>query len=110
MHVVVIYLFSIFYHFKSDFIKVLGLSFFFLKTLLTVFQVYQRGIVTPMANIEQLWKDYLDFEKGINTIIAEKVMIIMDYCKNIAIFFFYQNIYNTDSECAQGTHSHSTSR
>ena len=41
-------------------------------------QVYQRGIVTPMANIEQLWKDYLDFEKGINAIIAEKVRLSLN--------------------------------
>lgn len=31
--------------------------------------------MTPMANIEQLWKDYLDFEKNINPIIAEKMNI-----------------------------------
>lgn len=28
-----------------------------------------------MANIEQLWRDYLEFEKNINPIIAEKMNI-----------------------------------
>ena len=37
--------------------------------------MFQRGIVTPMANIEQLWRDYLEFEKNINPIIAEKMNI-----------------------------------
>ncbi|XP_047476364.1 protein suppressor of forked-like isoform X2 [Penaeus chinensis] len=45
------------------------------QKIMAVRKVYQRGIVTPMANIEQLWKDYLDFEKNINPIIAEKMNI-----------------------------------
>ncbi|KAF4513873.1 UNVERIFIED_CONTAM: hypothetical protein B566_EDAN017209 [Ephemera danica] len=36
-------------------------------------KVYQRGVVNPMTNIEQLWKDYIQFEQGINPIIAEKM-------------------------------------
>ncbi|KAG8235250.1 hypothetical protein J437_LFUL014737 [Ladona fulva] len=39
------------------------------------YRVYQRGVVNPMVNIEQLWKDYMAFEQGINTIIAEKMAI-----------------------------------
>lgn len=36
-------------------------------------QVYQRGVINPMVNIEQLWKDYINFEQNINPIIAEKM-------------------------------------
>ncbi|XP_034234284.1 protein suppressor of forked [Thrips palmi] len=36
-------------------------------------KVYQRGVVNPMLNIEQLWKDYMAFEQAINPIIAEKM-------------------------------------
>ncbi|RXG61970.1 Cleavage stimulation factor subunit 3, partial [Armadillidium vulgare] len=45
------------------------------QKIMAVRKVYQRGVVTPMANIEQLWKDYLDFERSINPIIAEKMNI-----------------------------------
>ncbi|GLG95529.1 Protein suppressor of forked [Gryllus bimaculatus] len=38
-------------------------------------KVYQRGVVNPMVNIEQLWKDYMSFEQNINPIIAEKMAI-----------------------------------
>ena len=59
-------------------VSVLTEIFHFLYNLIPLIshhQVYQRGIITPMANIEQLWKDYLDFEKNINPIIAEKMNI-----------------------------------
>nr|CAD7392842.1 unnamed protein product [Timema cristinae] len=36
-------------------------------------KVYQRGVVNPMVNIEQFWKDYMSFEQNINPIIAEKM-------------------------------------
>ncbi|XP_074097005.1 cleavage stimulation factor subunit su(f) isoform X2 [Cotesia typhae] len=36
-------------------------------------KVYQRGVVNPMINMEQLWKDYMAFEQNINPIIAEKM-------------------------------------
>jgi len=29
--------------------------------------------MTPMTNVETLWKDYITFEQGINPIIAEKM-------------------------------------
>ncbi|KAK3887799.1 hypothetical protein Pmani_024674 [Petrolisthes manimaculis] len=45
------------------------------QKIMAVRKVYQRGIITPMANIEQLWRDYLEFEKNINPIIAEKMNI-----------------------------------
>jgi cleavage stimulation factor subunit 3 len=35
--------------------------------------VYQRGVITPMLNIEQLWKDYIAYELAINPMIAEKM-------------------------------------
>nr|CAG4643764.1 EOG090X026K [Lepidurus arcticus] len=38
-------------------------------------KVYQRGVVTPILSIEQLWKDYLSFEQNINPIIAEKMSL-----------------------------------
>lgn len=37
-------------------------------------RVYQRGVTTPMVNIEQLWKDYVEYEKGINVMIADKMI------------------------------------
>lgn len=37
--------------------------------------MYQRGVVNPMINMEQLWKDYMAFEQNINPIIAEKMAI-----------------------------------
>merc|ERR1712179_489178 len=36
------------------------------QKIMAVRKVYQRGILTPLANIEQLWRDYLDFETNIN--------------------------------------------
>ncbi|KAF2368245.1 Suppressor of forked [Trinorchestia longiramus] len=45
------------------------------QKIMAVRKVYQRGVVTPMANIETFWKDYLDFERNINPIIAEKMNI-----------------------------------
>ncbi|XP_012271030.1 protein suppressor of forked isoform X2 [Orussus abietinus] len=38
-------------------------------------KVYQRGVINPMINMEQLWKDYMAFEQNINPIIAEKMAI-----------------------------------
>ncbi|XP_043289608.1 protein suppressor of forked isoform X2 [Venturia canescens] len=38
-------------------------------------KVYQRGVINPMINMEQLWKDYMTFEQNINPIIAEKMAI-----------------------------------
>lgn len=37
------------------------------------FQVYQRAVLTPMVQIEQMWKDYMLFEQNINPMIAEKM-------------------------------------
>lgn len=36
-------------------------------------KIYQRGIVNPMANIEQFWKEYVQYEQSINPIIADKM-------------------------------------
>ncbi|KAJ3228371.1 mRNA 3'-end-processing protein rna14 [Clydaea vesicula] len=35
-------------------------------------KIYQQATVTPIANIEQLWKDYDSFENGLNKITAKK--------------------------------------
>lgn len=36
-------------------------------------KVYQRGVVNPMINMEQLWKDYMAFEHSVNPMIADKM-------------------------------------
>ncbi|KAL1140992.1 hypothetical protein AAG570_000918, partial [Ranatra chinensis] len=43
------------------------------QKITAVRKVYQRGVVTPMIKIENLWKDYMAYEQGINPIIAEKM-------------------------------------
>lgn len=48
-------------------------SNFFQTYLNCYYQVYQRGVINPMTNIEQFWKDYIAFEQNINPIIAEKM-------------------------------------
>uniref|UniRef100_A0A0R3S461 Suf domain-containing protein n=1 Tax=Elaeophora elaphi TaxID=1147741 RepID=A0A0R3S461_9BILA len=37
-------------------------------------KVYQRGVVTPMINIEQLWAEYCAYEKSVNATLAEKLI------------------------------------
>jgi len=37
-------------------------------------KVYHRGIMNPMVNVEQFWKDYCQFEKQINELIAKKMI------------------------------------
>ncbi|VDN02352.1 unnamed protein product [Thelazia callipaeda] len=37
-------------------------------------KIYQRGVVTPMVNIEQLWAEYCAYEKSINATLAEKLI------------------------------------
>uniref|UniRef100_F1KXJ8 Cleavage stimulation factor subunit 3 n=1 Tax=Ascaris suum TaxID=6253 RepID=F1KXJ8_ASCSU len=37
-------------------------------------KIYQRGIVTPMVNIEQLWAEYCSYEKSVNSTLAEKLI------------------------------------
>lgn len=37
--------------------------------------MYQRSVITPLLNIEVLWKDYIAYEHGINVVIAEKMMM-----------------------------------
>ncbi|XP_055940749.1 cleavage stimulation factor subunit 3-like isoform X2 [Argiope bruennichi] len=44
------------------------------QRITAVRKVYQRGIVNPMTNIEQLWKDYVAYEQSINPIIADKMI------------------------------------
>jgi cleavage stimulation factor subunit 3 len=43
------------------------------QKITTTRKVYQKGIATPFAGIENFWKEYVDFEKSINVHIAEKM-------------------------------------
>lgn len=36
--------------------------------------IYHRGVVTPIGNVEQLWADYVNFEKGVNSNLADKLV------------------------------------
>lgn len=47
------------------------------QRITAVRKVYQRGVVTPMLNIEQLWKDYIAYESSINNMIAEKMQQVL---------------------------------
>ncbi|CAF2143536.1 unnamed protein product [Rotaria magnacalcarata] len=44
------------------------------KKITAVRKVYQKGIMTPMTNVELLWKDYCTYEMGINPILAKKII------------------------------------
>uniref|UniRef100_H2YS46 Suppressor of forked domain-containing protein n=1 Tax=Ciona savignyi TaxID=51511 RepID=H2YS46_CIOSA len=44
------------------------------QRITAVRRVYQRGCVNPMINIEQLWREYSQYEQGINAIIAKKML------------------------------------
>ncbi|XP_063970903.1 cleavage stimulation factor subunit 3-like [Lytechinus pictus] len=44
------------------------------QRITAVRRVFQRGIVNPMSNIEALWKDYNNYENGINVMIAKKMI------------------------------------
>ena len=49
------------------------------QRITAVRKIYQRGVVTPMLNIEQLWKDYIAYESSINPMIAEKMQQVCNY-------------------------------
>lgn len=44
------------------------------QRITAVRKIYQRGVVTPMWNIETLWKEYCAYENSINPIIAKKMI------------------------------------
>jgi cleavage stimulation factor subunit 3 len=44
------------------------------QKITAVRRVYQRGVVNPMLNIEQFWKEYVNYEQSINPVIAEKMI------------------------------------
>ncbi|CAK8683477.1 unnamed protein product [Clavelina lepadiformis] len=44
------------------------------QRITAVRRVYQRGCVNPMISIEQLWREYTQYEQGINAIIAKKMV------------------------------------
>ncbi|KAJ1347103.1 hypothetical protein KIN20_002069 [Parelaphostrongylus tenuis] len=37
-------------------------------------KIYQRGISTPMVNVESLWSDYCNYEKSVNPTLAKKLI------------------------------------
>ncbi|XP_059095388.1 cleavage stimulation factor subunit 3-like isoform X2 [Tigriopus californicus] len=43
------------------------------QKIMAIRKVYHRGVINPMINIENLWKNYVVFEQGINPILAEKM-------------------------------------
>ncbi|CAG0913045.1 unnamed protein product [Notodromas monacha] len=45
------------------------------QKITAVRKVYQNAIVTPMFNIETLWKEYMNYEQGINKNLSEKIII-----------------------------------
>jgi len=45
------------------------------QKLMAVRKVYQRAVNTPMANGEALWNDYINFERSINELFADKMTI-----------------------------------
>lgn len=55
------------------------------QRITAVRKVYQRGVVTPMLNIEQLWKDYIAYESSINPMIAEKMqqVVFLSHLSNV---------------------------
>ncbi|CAF4257525.1 unnamed protein product, partial [Rotaria sp. Silwood2] len=44
------------------------------KKMTAVRKVYQKGIMTPMTNVELLWKEYCTYEMGINQMLAKKII------------------------------------
>lgn len=44
------------------------------QKITAVRRVYQRGVVNPMLNIENFWKDYIAYEQSINPMIADKMI------------------------------------
>lgn len=44
------------------------------QKITNVRRIFQRGVVNPMVNIEAFWKDYIEYERSINPIIADKMV------------------------------------
>uniref|UniRef100_A0A1I8BZ39 Suf domain-containing protein n=1 Tax=Meloidogyne hapla TaxID=6305 RepID=A0A1I8BZ39_MELHA len=57
-------------------------------------KIFKKGLVTPMANIEQLWNDYCSFEKSVNQALAEKMIsdIKKDYLNASKVAKQYEQI------------------
>jgi len=43
------------------------------QKIMAIRKVYQRAVVKPMLNIENMWKEYSTFEQSVNPIIAERL-------------------------------------
>jgi len=37
-------------------------------------KVYQRGVIVPMVNVENLWNEYCSYERSVNQALAEKLI------------------------------------
>lgn len=44
------------------------------QKITAVRRVYQKGVVNPMINVDQFWRDYIAYEQSINEMIAEKMV------------------------------------
>ncbi|KAG0424775.1 hypothetical protein HPB47_027996, partial [Ixodes persulcatus] len=56
------------------------------QRITAVRKVYQRGIVNPMMNIEQLWKEYINYEQA-------SLEPLKSLCRTLAIFLSYLTIF-----------------
>eukprot|EP00088_Acartia_fossae_P014893 TRINITY_DN1804_c1_g1_i2.p1 TRINITY_DN1804_c1_g1~~TRINITY_DN1804_c1_g1_i2.p1 ORF type:complete len:714 (+),score=161.43 TRINITY_DN1804_c1_g1_i2:55-2196(+) len=43
------------------------------QKIMAIRKVYQKAVVTPILNIETIWKEYTAFEQNVNPIIAERL-------------------------------------
>ncbi|XP_074613166.1 cleavage stimulation factor subunit 3-like isoform X2 [Acropora palmata] len=44
------------------------------RKIITIRKVYQRAVVTPMLNLEALWREYNSFEQSVNKALAKKLI------------------------------------
>jgi len=44
------------------------------QKIMAIRRVYQRAVMMPLSNVEQLWREYSTFEQGVNEIIAKKLL------------------------------------
>ncbi|XP_073238338.1 cleavage stimulation factor subunit 3-like isoform X1 [Porites lutea] len=44
------------------------------RKIITIRKVFQRAVVTPMLNLEALWREYNAFEQSVNKMLAKKLI------------------------------------
>ncbi|CAF0768409.1 unnamed protein product [Brachionus calyciflorus] len=44
------------------------------QKIMAIRKVYQKGVMNPMINVDQFWKDYCAFENQINPLIAKRMI------------------------------------